>query len=126
MPTVICGSHDSSVGIATGYRLDGLGIESRWERDFPRQSRLALGPAHPRVKWVPGLSRGKERPKRDADPEPLLLPWSRKSRAISLILLLAVRPVKSLSACTRVHSRGADKSLARPGRKQANVFVRMA
>jgi hypothetical protein len=26
---------DNSVGIATGYWLDGLGIESLWRRDFP-------------------------------------------------------------------------------------------
>ena len=32
------------VGIATGYRLDGPGIESRWRRDFPHLSRPALGP----------------------------------------------------------------------------------
>ena len=36
-------------------------------------------------------------------PYPLLVPWSRKGRAISLIPLWAVRPVQSLSACTRVH-----------------------
>jgi len=30
------------------------------------------------------------------------LPWSRKSRAIPLLPLWAVRPVQSLSACTRV------------------------
>ena len=36
-------------------------------------------------------------------PHPLLVPWSRKSRAIPLIPLWAVRPVQSLSACTRVH-----------------------
>jgi len=35
---------DSSVGIATGYGLDGPGIESRWGRDFPHPSRLALLP----------------------------------------------------------------------------------
>ena len=40
---------DSSVGIATGYRLDGPGIESRWERDFPHLSRPALGPIQPSV-----------------------------------------------------------------------------
>jgi len=34
----------SAVGTATGYRLDGPGIESRWERDFPHLSRPALGP----------------------------------------------------------------------------------
>jgi len=36
-------------------------------------------------------------------PHPLLVPWSRKSRAIPLLPLWAVRPLKSLSACTRVH-----------------------
>jgi len=36
-------------------------------------------------------------------PHPLLVPWSRKSRAIPLILLCVVRPVQNLSACTTVH-----------------------
>jgi hypothetical protein len=36
-------------------------------------------------------------------PHPLLVPRSRKGRAIFLLLLWAVRPVQSLSACTRVH-----------------------
>ena len=36
-------------------------------------------------------------------PHPLLVSWSRKSRAIPLLPLWAVRPVQSLSACTRVH-----------------------
>ena len=45
----------------------------------------------------------KDRPERDADPSPLLVPWSRKSRAIHLLRLWAVRPVQSLSACTGVH-----------------------
>jgi len=36
-------------------------------------------------------------------PHPLLVPWSRKSRAIPLLLLWAVRPVQSFSACTMVH-----------------------
>ena len=56
------------------------------------------GAHQPPVQWVPGLSRGKERPGRDADP--LLVPWSRKSTAILLFLLWAVRPVQNLSACT--------------------------
>jgi len=34
---------------------------------------------------------------------PLLMPWSRKSRAISLSTLWVIRPVQSLSACIRVH-----------------------
>ena len=36
-------------------------------------------------------------------PYSLLVPWSKKSRAIPLLPLWAVRPVQSLSACTRVH-----------------------
>jgi len=35
---------DSSVGIATGYRLGGPGIEPGGGRDFPYPSRPALGP----------------------------------------------------------------------------------
>jgi hypothetical protein len=49
---------DSSVGIATGYGLDGLGIESQYGRDFSYLSIPAVGPNQPPVKWIPGLSRG--------------------------------------------------------------------
>ena len=35
---------DISVGIATRYGLDGLGIESWWWRDFPHLYRAALRP----------------------------------------------------------------------------------
>jgi hypothetical protein len=60
----------SSVGIVTGYGLDGPGIESRWGEIFR---------ACPDRPWgLPGLlyngylvfSGGKERPGRDADPSP--------------------------------------------------------
>ena len=57
----------SVVGIATGYGLDGPGIESRWGARF--SAHIQTGPrAHPPpVQWVLGFSRGKERPGRDAD-----------------------------------------------------------
>ena len=65
---IICGP-GSSVGIATGYGLDGPGIESRWGRDFPHLSRPALGPTpsplYNGYRIFPG---GKERPGRDANP----------------------------------------------------------
>jgi hypothetical protein len=49
---------DSVVGIATRYRVGGLGIKSRWVRDFPHLSRPALVAIHPPIQWVLGLSRG--------------------------------------------------------------------
>ena len=58
----------SVVSIATADRLDGPGIESRWGQDFPHLSRSALRPTQSPVQWVPGLSRGKVLPERDADP----------------------------------------------------------
>ena len=43
---------NSSVGIATCYGLDDPGIESRWGRDFPHQSRPAPGSTQTPIKWV--------------------------------------------------------------------------
>ena len=48
----------SAVGIATGYWLDGPGIEPRWGWDFLHLSTPVLGPTQPPVQWVPVLSRG--------------------------------------------------------------------
>ena len=48
---------DGVVGIATYYGLDGLGIESRWRRDFMHLSRQALGRNKPPIQWVQGPTR---------------------------------------------------------------------
>jgi hypothetical protein len=51
---------DTSVGIATCYGLDGLGIESQWKQDFPHLSRPFLRPKQPPVQWVPGFFPGRK------------------------------------------------------------------
>jgi hypothetical protein len=46
----------SSVGIATGYRLDGPGIDSQWR--FSALVQTGPGAHQPPVQWVPNLSQG--------------------------------------------------------------------
>ena len=96
---------DSSVGIATGYGLDGPGIESRWEARFSAPVQTGPG-AHPAsYKMGTGSFRGVKSGRGvQLTSHPLLMPWSGKSRAIPLLPLWDVRPVHSLSACTGVHS----------------------
>jgi hypothetical protein len=53
---------DSSVGIATGYGLDGPDVEFRWGRDFPHLSRPDLGPIQPPYngyRVFPGVESGR-------------------------------------------------------------------
>jgi hypothetical protein len=56
--TIMLKDHNSSIGIATRYGLDGPGIESQWGKNFPHPSRPALGPTQSPIQWVPGLSQG--------------------------------------------------------------------
>jgi hypothetical protein len=62
---------DSSVGTATGYGLDGPGIESRWVARFSAPVQTGPGPPPSLLccgyGFFPG---GKEGPGHDADPSP--------------------------------------------------------
>jgi hypothetical protein len=99
----ICGP-GSVVGIGTVYGLDSSGIESWWGWNFPHLSGPALGHTQSPVQWVPGLSQEVTSSRGvTLTSHPLLVPWSRKSRAMPLLSLWAVRPVQRPCACTRVH-----------------------
>jgi hypothetical protein len=88
----------SVVGIATSYGLGGPGIRSRWERDFPHQSRPAYPASYTMsTGYFLGAKSGRGVM---LTPHPLLVPWSWKNSAILLVPLWAVRPVHNLSACT--------------------------
>jgi len=80
------------------------GIESRWGARFsaPVQTGPGAHPASctmgtssfPEVKSGWGVT---------LTPYPLIVPWSRKSRAVPVLPHWAIQHVQSLSACTRVH-----------------------
>jgi hypothetical protein len=93
----------SIVGIVTGFRLDGPGIESHWGGRFSAPVQTGPG-SHPASCTIgtgsfPGVKSGRGV---TLTPHPHLAPWSRKVRAIPLLAPWAVRPVQGLSACTRV------------------------
>ena len=88
----------------TAYGLDGSRIVFRgggeifrtcpdWPGAHPPSCTMGTG-SFPEVKSGRGVT---------LTPRHLPVPRLRKSRAIPLLLLWAVRPVQSLSACTRVH-----------------------
>jgi len=89
------------VRLATGWTVRGSNlVGARFSAPVqtgpgghPASCTISTG-SFPRVKNGRGLR---------LTPHLLLEPWSRKSRAIPLLPLWAVRPVKSLSAYTRVH-----------------------
>jgi len=90
----------SSVVIATGYGLDGPGIESRWGARFSAPVQTGPG-AHLAFCIMgtgsfPGVKNGRSM---TLTPHP-------PSSAVGherVLPLWAVRPVQSLSACKRVH-----------------------
>ena len=94
----------SVVGIATGCRLHGPRTGFRWGARFSAPVQNGPG-AHPAFCTVgtgsfPGVKSGQFV---TLIPHRLVVLWSRKSRAIPLLPLWAVRPVQSLGARTRVH-----------------------
>ena len=80
------------IRLATGWTVRGSNPGGG--RDFPHLSRLALGPTQPPVQWVPGLSRSKERPGRDADPSPPSSAMVKKEQSYTCI------PPMGRTACT--------------------------
>ena len=94
----------SSVGIATGYRLDGPGIVIPVGVRFSAPVQTGPG-AHPASCTMdacsfPGVECGRSVM---LTTRHLLVSWTRKSRVISLIPLCSVRPAQSLTACTEPH-----------------------
>jgi hypothetical protein len=72
-PLFFLRSRDSSVGIATGYGLDGwVSIPSRGNIfPFSTVSRQDLGPTQPPIQWVAmDIFPGVKRPGREADHSP--------------------------------------------------------
>ena len=93
---VNCGP-DSVVGIATGYGLDGPGSNPGGSEIFRTSTDRPWGPPSLLYNGYRVFPGGKMRRGSDADPSKLLVPWSRKSTALPLPLVWAVRPVQSLS-----------------------------
>ena len=86
--------------LRAGRSGDRIPVEARFStpvqtgpRAHPASCTMGTG-SFPMVKSVRGVT---------LTPHPLLVPWSRKVRAIPLLALWAVRPVRSLNACTGVH-----------------------
>jgi hypothetical protein len=87
--TLSCCGPFSSVGIATGYGLDGPVIES-WREIFRTCPDRPWGPPSLLYNGYRVFPEGRKRPGRDADPSPLLVLRSiKQSRAIPLLSLRA-------------------------------------
>jgi hypothetical protein len=75
---VVMRGRDISVGIATRYGLDGMGIVSRWEAKFSAPVQTGPG-AHPAsYTMVTGYFPGVKRPGRDVDHPPYLASMLKK------------------------------------------------
>jgi len=77
----------SVVGMATGYGLDGPGIESLWGTRLSAPVQTGLGAHPPYCTMGTGTFPVYSGRNVTLTPHPLLLLWSRKSRAIPLLPL---------------------------------------
>jgi hypothetical protein len=93
----VCGP-GSSVGIATGLSGDRIQVVARFSAPVQTGFGAQPAPCTMGTRSFPGVKSGRGVM---LTPHSLLVPWSWKSRAIPLLPLWAVRPVQSLSACTR-------------------------
>ena len=92
--TELCG-RGSSVGIATGWGLDGPEIESRWGcKIFHTCPYWPWGPPSLLYNGYRVFPMGKEGPKRDTKPSPLLVPLVMKEQSYTST------PPMGRTACT--------------------------
>ena len=90
----------SSVGVATGYGLEGPRIESQLGARFSAPFQTGPGAYPTFCTMVTGSFLGSKNGRGvTLTPHSLLLLWSRKSRGLPLLPLWALRPVQSPSAC---------------------------
>ena len=86
--------------------LTSVGYCFVWSHTFEFSAPVQTGPgAHPASHKMGTGSLPEVKSSRGVvlTPHPILVPWSWMCRAIPLLPLWAVRPVQSLSACTREH-----------------------
>jgi hypothetical protein len=84
----LCFSRDSSVGIATGYWLDGRGVIPTVQRFFfSTAPKPSLKPTQPPIQWVPGI----KRPGPEADHSQSFSVTVESGGSISLLLLMSSR-----------------------------------
>ena len=101
MCIVLVGGPGSVVGLAMGWAVH---VSNPGGARFSIPVQTSPG-AHPvsctmGTRSFPGVKSGRGV---TLTPHPFLVPWSRKGRTIPLLPVWAVRPVQSLSACTRVY-----------------------
>ena len=93
----------SSVGLATALRVgrsgDRIPVGARFSTPVQTGPVAHPAPCTMGTGSFPGVKSGRGV---TLTPHPLLVSWSWKGRAIPLLPLRTVRPVQSLSACTRV------------------------